>query len=48
MHFLKETVQDGRKLISFITANDETGFLHLYLYKIYLDTQDFVKISDGK
>jgi hypothetical protein len=28
-------------------ANDETGFLHLYNYKISLDPENFTKVSDG-
>jgi dipeptidyl-peptidase 9 len=42
MHFLKEA---DTKNISFITANEETGFLHLYLYKFSLSSCQFD--SDG-
>ena len=36
MYFLNETQEDKDKNITFIGANDETGFLHLYLYKYSL------------
>ena len=36
MYFLNESDDEKDKAISFITANDETGFLHLYLCKYSL------------
>ena len=38
MHFLNEAEADKEHNVSFITANDETGFLHLYLYRFSLLT----------
>lgn len=39
MHFLNESEATKENNISFITANDETGFLHLYLYRFSLLNQ---------
>jgi hypothetical protein len=39
MHFLNETEATKDSNISFITANDESGFLHLYLYRFSLLNQ---------
>ncbi len=43
MNFLNES----DKGLAFITASEETGFLHLYYYKISLDTTNFVQSSAG-
>lgn len=47
MHFLNPENEEN-KFLSFITANDETGFLHLYYYKLSLEPENFTKVSDGK
>ena len=48
MYFLNpENQSETNKLINFIMANDETGFLHLYNYEISLDAENFTKVSDG-
>lgn len=48
MHFLNpENESEAHKFIRFIMANDETGFLHLYSYKISLDPENFTKVSEG-
>lgn len=43
MTFLNE----GGSNLAFITASDESGFLHLYYYKISLDKANFTQLSDG-
>ncbi len=47
MHFLSPENESDQKSISFITANDESGYLHLYYYKILLDHENFTKASEG-
>ncbi len=48
IHFLNpESQSETNKFVNFIMANDETGFLHLYDYKISLDPENFTKVSDG-
>jgi len=49
MYFLNnETIEtEAKKQLQFITASDETGFLHLYYYKISLESKDLVQLSNG-
>ena len=46
MHFLGDESQPD--VMSFISANDDTGFLHLYHHKLSLKSTDFAAIGDGK
>lgn len=50
MYFLNNETNDteARKQLQFITASDESGFLHLYYYNISLESKDLVQMSNGK
>lgn len=47
MYFLDNQSNEPNSL-SFITANDESGFLHLYLYKISLEPHSLREHMNGK
>lgn len=44
MSFLNESTDTE---LSFLTANEESGFLHLYYYKISLEHSDFTQLTEG-
>lgn len=44
MQFLDNSDQ---KSVEFITANDQTGFLHLYHVKLSLEPNDCERVSNG-
>jgi hypothetical protein len=46
MHFMDDYVLDGQLSLSFITGSDESGFLHLYYYKMSIDVKDFYQYSN--
>lgn len=45
MQFLK--VPEDSQIVSFLTASEESGFLHLYHYTISLQKDNFTKVSEG-
>jgi hypothetical protein len=46
MYFLDDYEIDGKTYLSFITGNDENGFLHLFFNKMSIDARDFYQYSD--
>ena len=44
MHFMKNSNNES---ISYISANDDTGFLHLYHHKISMNEDNFNQVSNG-
>lgn len=47
MYFMKNVPKD-ESTISYISANEDTGFMHLYHYKIAMAQANFNQVSNGK
>lgn len=44
MFFLEENEPNS---LNFITASEESGYLHLYLHKVSLNLSDSISVSEG-
>ncbi|CAF0842964.1 unnamed protein product [Brachionus calyciflorus] len=47
MYFFNQFENQSENTLEFITANESTGFMHLYHRKLSLDQNDLVHLSDG-